>query len=149
MMGDDLSAFARLLTSSLGAGHPIRLLSGVSLALIAKIAVAILAKYFPDSPIWTTLNEYAAWCYILIVTPLLFVPLVMGRKGALEAPIQQINTVKLLIQEGDFSASERRQIWRSLADRYIKGVQPSLARAPSLAELSKEAIGDARRGQSG
>jgi hypothetical protein len=143
-VSDGISTFLRLLTNGLGAGHPIRLLCGVSLGLLARIAISVLAKLYPDNLFWATLNEYTAAWYVVIITPLLFISLVFGRRGALEAPIQQINTVRLLIEEGDFSIGQQRLFWRSLVEKYIKSIQPNLSRSPSLTDFSGQAIDELR-----
>ena len=144
-MPDSISAFLRLLTSALGAGHPIRLLCGVSLGLLTRIAISVLTKLYPDNLFWAALNEYTSAWYVVIITPLLFMPLVFGRRGALEAPIQQINTIKLLIEEGDFSSSQQRLFWRSLVEKYIQSVQPNIASSPSITNLSEQTVEELRR----
>lgn len=143
-MSNGIPSFLRLLTKGLGSGHPIRLLCGVSFGLFVKIVISVLLKVYPENPVWMALNEYPAVWYVLVIAPLLFIPVVFGREGALEAAILQINTLKLLITEGGFSETQERLIWRSVVERYVNGIQPDLSRSPSLTELSKNALDEVK-----
>jgi len=62
---DGITILLRVLTNGLGAGRPIRLLCGVSLGLVARIVISVLARLHPDNLLWTTLNEYTAVWYVL------------------------------------------------------------------------------------
>jgi hypothetical protein len=140
-MKDTLSEVLRLLTSVLGATHPMRLLLALSGALGVKTAVTVLSKTYAVQP-WTALDEFAAAWYILLIVPLFFAPVVLGRRGAPETAVHQVNTVRLLLQEAGFRGAQQQMIWRALIDKYLKAVQPDLSEKPRLASMLRDAVAE-------
>jgi len=136
------SSLLRLMTGALGAGYPTRLFVGISFGTICKMAVAALAAAYVSQPLLHALDQFALYLYIVAVTPLLFVPIMFGRKGAPDSAVQQVNTVRLLIAEAGFTRGQAQFIWRSLIDKYIRAAQVDLSRPPKVVDLYKESAGE-------
>jgi len=76
--------------------------------------------------------------YVIIVTPLLFMPIIFGRRGALEQVAHHVDTLRLFIDQAKFSAAQRQLYWHSLIEKYIHAVQPRFDQAPpSVADSAK------------
>jgi hypothetical protein len=137
-MNLDASAIWRVLTSSFGTNYPMRLGIGAAFSCLLKTLVHVMAKVHPTEVIWLTLDEFGAIWYIAAITPLAFVTIVFGKKGAPEGVIYQINMVRALIAEGNFAPYQRILFWRSLTEKYLAALQPDISRNPSIRNLADE-----------
>jgi hypothetical protein len=137
-MTDVDSGLLRLMTSALGAAYPARLSVGISFGTICKMAVAALAAAYVGQPLLHALDQFALYLYIVAITPLLFIPIMFGRKGAPDSAVRQVNTVRLLIAEAGFTRGQTQLIWRSLIEKYIKAAQVDLSRPPKVVDLYSE-----------
>lgn len=141
-MNYDLSSLWRMITSTFATNYPMRLAIGVALACFVQTVVHVLARTFPDDPALQALDEFATIWYLIIFTPLMYLPVILGKEGAPESVVTQINTIKALISEGDFGTVQRIMIWRSLTDKYLAALQPDLSRPPKLRDLYHEAANE-------
>jgi hypothetical protein len=114
------SAYVRLVLSALGGGHPIRLVIGVSCAHAFKLVVHFLAKAYPEASMWSALDDFSLWFYIPLIVPLLFVPIVFGKRGALESAIHQANTIRMLLDEAGIKGVRKQMVWNLFIDQYIR-----------------------------
>jgi hypothetical protein len=146
-MNFDISGLWRIITGAVGTNYPMRLGIGIAFACLSQTVVRVLARINPDVVVWQTLNDLGTIWYLIIITPLMFLTVVFGKRGAPEGAVQQINTIRALIAEGNFSSAQRVMIWRSLVEKYLNALQPDLSSAPRLKpmfdEVSKDFTPDA------
>lgn len=126
------TALARLLFGAMGGGHPIRLFVGVSLSFALKFLVVILAGVYPESGPLKAVNELDLWFLILMITPLMFVPLIWGGSGAYESAVVHAKTLRKLIGEAKLTKIQERLIWLELINKYIQAVRPELSESADL-----------------
>jgi hypothetical protein len=129
-----------LLFAALGGGHPIRLFVGVSLSFALKFAVLILAEAFPESGSLKVINGTDLWFIILMITPLMFVPLIWGGSGAFESAVLHANTVRKLMNEARLTKIQERLIWLELINRYVQAVRPELSEEVDLKRVFDEIV---------
>jgi len=101
-MSDGISALLRLLIRAVGAGYPMRLVFGASGGAALKIVLTVAARHNPESAVWNAFNEFSVLWYVIIVTPLLFMPIIFGRRGALEQVAHHVDTLRLFIDQAKF-----------------------------------------------
>lgn len=137
---EPLTAFGKLLVGALGSGHPIRLMVGFSLGFLVKTIILVWAAINPSSTTLSALNELGPWWFILIVTPLLFIPLIWRRHGAPESVVHQANTLRMLLDESGMTAGQKQTFWNMLISRFVQSVLPDLKQSPPVRELADSVI---------
>jgi hypothetical protein len=98
--------------------------------------------------IWKALNEFELYWYILIITPLLYAPIVLGKRGASEKVVHHVNSIRLLMDQASITLTHQRRIWLSLIEKYIVEIKPDPTKNVSLPDLfnktMEEEAGDQR-----
>jgi hypothetical protein len=133
---NESSLILRLILRILGAHHPIRLAGGLAIAVIVKMLVGAVAAGWPH-PSLAYLGSYETWWYMIGCAPLLYLPLLIGKKGAPETVVHQINTVQALLDRAGLPRERQKLVWNALVSKYIEEAKPDLSRTPDLAELAK------------
>lgn len=131
---NESSLLIRLVLRLLGAHHPIRLSVGIAIGVIAKMGVTTMAATY-QHPSLLALAGYPAWYYVIACAPLMYASLLVGKKGAPESIVHQINTVDALLDKSGLSATDKKFIWRSLINRYIEQAKPDLSGTPDVGAL--------------
>jgi len=129
------SGVIRIITSTLGANHPLRL--GVAFALAAplKMIVHALARFYAANAAWQALDEFSMIWYVLVAAALLFLPILVGRRGLSEEVNNQIETIAAMIEQAGMSGPQKKLLWTSLINKYLAETQPSISHRPSLPDL--------------
>jgi hypothetical protein len=68
----------------------------------------------------------------------------LGKYGAPETAVHQVNTVKLLLEQSDFTTAQRQMIWRSLIEKYIKAAKADFSHPAKLQDLYHETAQDVK-----
>lgn len=119
MDANDISGLWRILTKSLGALFPIRLAIGASLGTAAKIAIHTTSYSLPHSLTLGALDQFDAVWYLVVFVPLVFISVIFRKRGAPEDAIHEINTLEAVLNRREFTASQRTQYWKEVADTYV------------------------------
>jgi hypothetical protein len=129
------SSVGRFLFSALGGRHPIRLFVGISCSCAAKFIVHVMAKTHLEAPIWSAMDDFSTWYFILFIAPLFFILIVVGRNGALEATIHQANTIRMLLDEAGIKGARRQAVWNLFIERYIRALTSGTLTSPDLTQV--------------
>lgn len=137
---DQASAFLRAGSTSIGGGHPKRVLFAVSASASLHLLFALLGNGAEEGSSLALLASVPLWQLFIIVLPCFFVFLTFGHNGAHEAAVIQIKTIKLLIAESGISQTQSKFIWKALIDKYIEAIQPDISQQSSVVNLARDAI---------
>jgi hypothetical protein len=132
------SLMLRLIFRSLGAGHPIRLAVGVAFGIALKIAADVLSASYPESAALKTVAAYQSIWFIILCAPLVFVPIVFGKRSAPESAVHTINTIQALLDRAKLSRLGEQLFWRALLDKYVAAAKPDLRASPNMDDLFRE-----------
>jgi hypothetical protein len=133
---NDASLFVRLVFRFLGAHHPIRLTLGIAIGVLLKMAVGAMAAAY-EHPSLTYLGTWATYWYMLGCAPLMYATLLIGKRGAPETVVHQINTVDALLDRSGLSQESKKLVWRSLVTKYVEEAKPDLSQTPNLKQLAE------------
>jgi hypothetical protein len=133
----------RLIFRSLGAGHPIRLAIGVAVGIALKVAADALAAAYPESAALKTVAGYQSIWFIIVCAPLVFVPMVFGKRNAPETVVHTVNTIQALLDRAKLSRVGEQLFWRALLDKYVAAAKPDLTASPNMDDLFNETAKEA------
>jgi hypothetical protein len=119
--------FLRLLTRLVGADHPIRLGCGVSLGILLKLLLDGMAATFPDTAFIVRIADNQMIWFILACIPVVYWPLISGRRGAPEPVVHTINTIQAVLDRAKLTKVQEAMFWRALLDKYVAAAQPDLS----------------------
>jgi hypothetical protein len=134
------TALGRLLFSALGGRHPIRLFVGISCGCLAKLIVHALAETYVEAAIWSAMDDFSTWYYVVFVAPLLFVPMLVGRHGAPESAIHEANALRMLLDEAGIKGAQRQKFWNTFIDRYVGALASGTLRSPDLRQVFDDTV---------
>jgi hypothetical protein len=134
---DEISALIRQTTEFIGVTHPLRLGAAAFLGLTSHGVIRVLARNLHDE--WLTAAADLSSVYYMAVWAAIFVvPLAFGWRGAPESGVRYIRTLRLLIDQTDFTVEERRNMWRLLVYKYLQAASPDLSHRPSAKSLLED-----------
>jgi len=89
---------------------------------------------------FSRINGLDLWFLILMITPLMFAPLIWGGSGAAETAVLHANTVRKFMNEAKLTKVHERLIWLELINKYIQGVRPDLSDGADLQRVFDDIV---------